>query len=147
MYLEEYRNYFSFFDEESSEVLKTINFQPVLRFSYQQYLADGRKYVREILREYPKYREHLKEEMTKEYYASEYADRTWQKDCEIFGEECRKLIEDCNREFLAMPKIERRKKLTRIEDLFFRYEEDWKYLFSDFKILKEDYLYLLPWKE
>lgn len=147
MHLEEYRNSFSFVDEESSEILKVVNFQPVFRFSYQEYLADGRKYVREILREYPKYREFLKEEITKEYYAGEYADRTWQKDCEISAEECRRLLEDCNREFLAMPKIERKKKLKRIRELFSHYENAWKYLFSDFEELKGDYHYLLSWEE
>ena len=147
MYLDEYRSSFYFYDDESLEPLKVVNFQPVLRFSYPEYLSDGRRYLREILKDYPKYQEPLQEEITQEYYATEYADRMWQRDCEVFGEECRALIEVFNREFLAIPKIERKKKLARMTQLFSRYEKSWKYMFADFETMKEGYRYLLQWKD
>lgn len=147
MYLEEYRNSFAFYEEENNQVLKVVNFQPVLRYSYQEYLADGRKYIREIRKEYPQYKELLKEETSREYYATEYATQVWKKDCEEFGQECREIIEICNREFLAMPKLERKKKINRLEELFSRCQEEWKYLFSDYESLLEDYRYLLSWKD
>lgn len=146
MYLERYRDAFAFYAEEN-KVLKVVNFQPILRFSYSEYVADGRKYLGEIAKEYPEYTALLSEEETREYYATQYAEQMWQRDCEVFGEECKAILEECNREFLAMPKVERKKKLKRMEELFSRYQESWKFQFSDFDSLKEDYHYLLQWKE
>ncbi|WP_261787101.1 hypothetical protein [Fusobacterium equinum] len=45
-----------------------------------------------------------------------------------------------------MPKLERKKKITRLEELFSRYENTWQYQYVDFENVKEDYRYILQWK-
>lgn len=147
MILEEYRKGFAFFDQENNQVLRVANFQGIVRHSYEEYLRDGRKYVDEIRKEYSKYSSLLADEMQREYYAMEYAQKTWQKDCELFWEEASTLIRQCNHEFLAMPKGERTKTIKRLEILFERYGSAWKFQFIDFETLKEDFRYFKQWQE
>ncbi|EGR53927.1 hypothetical protein FSEG_02219 [Fusobacterium necrophorum D12] len=59
MYLEEFRDSLAFYDEESHKPLKVVNFQPILRYVHSEYLSDGRKYVQEILKEYPDYQKNI----------------------------------------------------------------------------------------
>ena len=146
MYLDDFRDSLAFYDEETHKVLKVVNFQPVLRYVHSEYVSDGRKYVHEILKEYPKYRKIIVDEISEEYYAREYADTMWQRDCEFFFQEVKTILKQCNYEFLSMPKLERKKKITRLEELFSRYENTWKYQYVDFENVKEDYRYILQWK-
>lgn len=147
MYLEEFRDSLAFYDEKSHKPLKVLNFQPILRYVHSEYLSDGRKYVQEILKEYPGYQKILSDEMTREYYATEYADRMWQKDCEQFFQEMKNILKQCNTQFLSMSKGERKKKISRLEELFLRYGESWKYQHTDFESIQEDYRYILQWKD
>lgn len=146
MYLDDFRDNLAFYDEETHKALKVVNFQPVLRYVHSEYVSDGRKYVREILKEYPKYRKIIVDEISEEYYAREYADAMWQRDCEFFFQEVKTILKQCNYEFLSMPKLERKKKITRLEELFSRYENTWQYQYVDFENVKEDYRYILQWK-
>lgn len=56
------------------------------------------------------------------------------------------ILKQCNYEFLSMPKLERKKKIIRLEELFSRYENTWQYQYVDFENVKEDYRYILQWK-